>query len=347
MKGGVKIKSLVFANFKNKFYRDSHLVRLLIMFISIFVLLSIVNPDKFLSINNFQSMAFQFPEFGLLSIAIMLTMITGGIDLSVVGVANLTGIIVAKVLLFGGSKGLPQGQMVLVIILAIIIGIIIGAVCGLINGNLISRIGITPILATLGSMQLFTGAAIIITGGKSISGLPVLYSKIGAGMVFGMIPISLIVFLLAITVVGYLLRRTRYGLSIYMMGSNPLAARFSGLNNKMLLNRTYMYSGILASISGLIMLAYYNSAKADYGSTYTLQCVLIVVLAGVNPVGGAGSVAGLTIAILILQLLSSGLNMFPAVSSFYKPLIWGVVLIIVMVSNYYVHVRTTKSLPKV
>lgn len=347
MKGGVKIKKMVFANLKNKFYRDSHLVRLLIMFITIFVMLSIVNPNKFLSINNFQSMAFQFPEFGLLSIAIMLTIITGGIDLSVVGVANLTGIIVAKILIFGGLRDLPQGKMILVIILAIIIGIIIGAVCGLINGNLVSRIGINPILATLGSMQLFTGAAIIITGGKSISGLPVLYSKIGAGMVFGMIPISLIVFVLAIIVIGYLLRRTRYGLSIYMMGSNPLVAKFSGLDNTMLLNRTYMYSGILASISGLIMLAYYNSAKADYGSTYTLQCVLIVVLAGVNPAGGSGSVAGLTIAILILQLLSSGLNMFSAISSFYKPLIWGVVLIIVMVSKYYVHDHTAKSLPKI
>ena len=94
-------------------------------------------------------------------------------------------------------------------------------------------------------------------------------------------------------------------------------------------------SGMLAATGGLVMLANYNSAKADYGSTYTLLTVLIVVLGGVNPNGGSGRLFGVVLAVLILQVLSSGLNMFPNVSNFYRPLIWGGVLLAVMVANYF------------
>jgi simple sugar transport system permease protein len=96
-----------------------------------------------------------------------------------------------------------------------------------------------------------------------------------------------------------------------------------------------MISGLLASVAGLIMMARANSAKADYGAPYTLQCVLIAVLGGVDPNGGFGKIQGVTLAILILQFLSSGLNMFNSVSNFYRDVIWGGVLILVLVFNYF------------
>jgi simple sugar transport system permease protein len=98
-----------------------------------------------------------------------------------------------------------------------------------------------------------------------------------------------------------------------------------------------MISGLLASLAGLIMMARVNSAKADYGASYTLQCVLIAVLAGVNPEGGFGTVRGVTMAVLILQILSSGLNMFESVSNFYRDVIWGGVLILVLIMNYLIN----------
>jgi len=94
-----------------------------------------------------------------------------------------------------------------------------------------------------------------------------------------------------------------------------------------------MISGLLSSVAGLIMMARANSAKADYGSPYTLQCVLIAVLGGIDPNGGFGKISGVTMAILILQFLSSGLNMFNNVSNFYRDVIWGGVLILVLVFN--------------
>jgi len=120
---------------------------------------------------------------------------------------------------------------------------------------------------------------------------------------------------------------------MYMLGTNPRASRYAGLNNTSIILRTYMISGLLSSVAGLIMMARANSAKADYGSPYTLQCVLIAVLGGIDPNGGFGKISGVTMAILILQFLSSGLNMFNNVSNFYRDVIWGGVLILVLVFN--------------
>ena len=151
---------------------------------------------------------------------------------------------------------------------------------------------------------------------------------------FGLIPVPLIVFAVAAVLIWLLMTKTAFGTKIYMLGTNATAARFSGLNTTSLLVRTYMISGIYASLAGLVMLANYNSAKADYGSTYTLLAVLIVVLGGVNPNGGSGRLIGVVLAILILQILSSGLNMFPTISNFYRPLIWGGVLLAVITANH-------------
>ena len=115
-----------------------------------------------------------------------------------------------------------------------------------------------------------------------------------------------------------------------MLGTNDTAARFSGLKVTSLLIRTYMLSGVMAAMAGIVMLANYNSAKADYGASYTL---LTVLLGGVNPNGGSGRLSGVLLSILMLQVLSSGLNMFPEISNFYRPLIWGGVLLLVICMN--------------
>jgi len=278
-------------------------------------------------------MVAQFPEFGLMSLGIMLCMITGGIDLSVVGVANLasitSGIVLKAMVAADGSLpwyGIPVGM---------ICGIAIGLAAGILNGILVSKIHIPPILATLGSYELFSGIAIILTKGKAISNLPMEYSTAIASKLLGVIPVQLIIFVIMAGIISFLLSRTTYGTRIYMLGTNIKAAEFSGLNTSGLLIKTYALSGICAALGGLVMLANYNSARADYGTVYTLQCVLIVVLGGVNPDGGKGRISGVVFAILVLQMLSSGLNMFPQISNFYKPLIWGGVLLLVMALNYF------------
>jgi simple sugar transport system permease protein len=117
-----------------------------------------------------------------------------------------------------------------------------------------------------------------------------------------------------------------------MLGTNPLATRFAGINDVAVTIRTYLISGMFAAAAGLVIMSRANSAKADYGSSYLLLSILICVLGGINPYGGFGRVAGLVLAVLSLQFLSSGLNMLQ-VSNFAKELIWGGLLLVVMVAN--------------
>jgi simple sugar transport system permease protein len=212
---------------------------------------------------------------------------------------------------------------------------LVGAAAGAINGFLVSKVKIPPILATLGSYELFSGIAIVLTKGKAVSKLPMAYSELMAGKIFGVIPTQLLVFAVVAAFVGFLLSRTTYGPKLYMLGTSEKAARFSGLKNDRLLMKTYILSGVCAALGGLIMLANYNSARADYGTVYTLQCVLIVVLGGVSPSGGKGKLSGVLLAILVLQILSSGLNRFSEINPFFIPLIWGGVLLVVMVLDYF------------
>lgn len=326
--------------------KDKNLFRLSIMLVVVFLLSASLKPNLFLRSTNFISMAKQFPEYGIMAIGISLAMITGGIDLAVVGMANLSAILAAKFLVAYVPKGAPMGYTIGMIIAAVLIALFTGAAAGVINGLLVSKAKIPAILATLGTQQLFTGIAIVLTEGKPISRLPILYSKIGNKNIFGFIPVPLIIYIIAAVVIGVMLARTRFGTQVYLLGTNENASRFSGLNNTRILIRTYMISGILSASAGLIMMARSNSAKADYGAAYTLQCVLIAVLGGVNPNGGFGTVQGVTIAVLILQFLSSGLNMFENVSNFYRDLIWGGVLILVLISNYVINKREQNKLIK-
>ncbi len=309
--------------------RDPHVTRLVVILVSLLLLFLALKPDNFTNVATWNSMAVQFPEFGLMALGVMVTMITGGIDLSVVGIANMTSIIAATIMLTLIADGASGGSVAVAILVAMGASILTGAIAGAINGILVAKVKIPAILVTLGTLELFTGVAIVITAGRPISGLPMSYSNFMAGDVFG-VPMQLIVFLLAVLVIAFIMRRTTFGTKLYMLGTNATNAKFSGLNTTWLLVRTYMLSGVMASVAGLVMLANYNSAKADYGVVYTLLTVLIVVLGGVNPNGGSGRLIGVVLAVITLQVLSSGLNLFPQISNFYRDLIWGGVLLLVI-----------------
>lgn len=328
-------------SFSSLIHKDGDVVRLSIIMSFVFILMAFLKPELFLSVENFSSMSFQIPEFGLLAIAMMIVMITGGIDLSIVGIANLSGILAALVMIKYIPKDAGTGSIIPVVVASIAISIIAGIICGLINGLAVTKIGIPPILATLGTMQLFTGIAIVITKGTAVFGFPDQFISIGNGSI-GIIPISFLIFIALAIVFYILLNKTSFGLKLYMLGSNPKSSKFSGINNNLLLLKTYVYSGILASLAGLVIIARTNSAKADYGTSYTLQAILVAVLGGVNPNGGFGKITGIILAILTLQFLSSGFNIMH-ISNLLKDFIWGAVLILVMIINYFSDYMRNKS----
>jgi len=296
--------------------------------------MSIFIPDKFLTVINFQSMASQIPEFGLLALAMMIAMMTGGIDLSVVSITNLTGVIAAIILAKLVSPQMGGGLVTLIIILAILAAIISSLVCGLLNGVLIAYVGVPPILATLGTMGLFLGIAIVITEGHGITGFPDEFLFIGSGTIW-IIPVPLIIFIACALIVALVLNKTSLGLSIQMLGSNQVASWFAGINNNSILVKTYMTTGLLAGISSVIMISRVNSMRPGYGYAYLLAAILVIVLGGVNPNGGFGTVTGVVIGVIILQLLQSGFNIL-AFSPFFKKFMWGVILLLVMVVNFII-----------
>jgi simple sugar transport system permease protein len=315
-------------------YRANHAknITLFILMLAILILFSILSPTRFPTVRNFRSMLAQFPEFGLLTVAMMLSMVVGGIDLSVVAVANLCGVLAAIILAAGKTAGvLPGGVLVL---LAVITVLVVATICGTANGSLIALAGVPPILATLGTQGLLMGLAIIFTKGHGITGFPDEIYFIGNDAVFG-IPVPFLIFVVMAALVAFILRKTRLGFTMYMFGSNPVVSRFSGVNNTMVLIRTYMLSGILAGISSLIMISRTNSMRPGYGTDYLLQAILVAVLGGTDPKGGVASMAGLVMGIMILQFTQSGLNIL-ALSAFAKKFIWGLALLLIMVVNYLI-----------
>ena len=301
--------------------------RLALIAVAVFALMAALSPDRFLSAQNLTSMAFQFPEFAILALAVAVAMLTGGIDLSVVGAANLSAVIAA--LLFGamGGPGAGGGALALGIGAALSVGL----AAGLFNGVLVAVLGLPPILATLGSGLIFTGVAVALTGGSAVMGLPSGMAVIGNATVLG-VPVPLLIFAALCVALWWLLSRTAFGLKVRMYGANPLAARFAAMDTGAVLMKVYALCGVLSAIAGLIVMSRANSAKADYGSSYLLLAVLIAVLGGVNPYGGYGRVIGVVLAVLSMQFLSSGLNMLQ-VSNFARELIWGALLIAVMLVN--------------
>ena len=315
-------------------YKNKKVFSLLIITIFAFIMMSVLEPKIFLTLRNFQSMTVQIPEFGLLAVGMTVCMLTGGIDLSIVATANLSAITSAIILskFAGADSGAGAVQTYLVIVVAIIAAMFVGAVCGIINGTLITRLSITPILATLGTMGLFGGLGLIITKGTGITGFPEQFLIIGTAHPLK-VPLVLYIFLAVVLILGLILNRTMFGFNVYMIGANPMAAKFSGININNVLTRVYMTSGLMSGIAAILMISRVNSARSGYAATFLLPAVLVCVLGGINPNGGFGNLTGIVLALSLLQMLQSGFNILGA-SSFFKNVIWGAMLLIVMVVNY-------------
>ncbi|MFH1804197.1 MAG: ABC transporter permease [Pseudomonadota bacterium] len=320
-------------DFRRLINQDNNIVQLILMTILIFIVMTALSPDKFLRYYNFESITYIFPELGLLSIAMMIAMLTGGIDLSVIGIANLSGMLAGILFTkFADEAGVADTGLS-VVMLGAIVALGTGIVAGALNGFLITKVRITPILATLGTGQVFTGLAIVLTGGPAIVGFPDAWAFIGNGKIFG-VATPLVLFVVIASLIAFILTRTTFGMNLMLIGTNPKAALFAGLKREKMVIYSYMMTGVLASVAGIILSGRTNAAKSDYGTSYLLQAVLIAVLGGTNPAGGRGTVLGISIAVIALMLLSSGFQIL-RFSNHLIDFIWGAFLLLVIALNAY------------
>jgi ribose/xylose/arabinose/galactoside ABC-type transport system permease subunit len=282
--------------------------------------------ERMFSVGALQSMAFQLPELGILSLAMMVTLLSGGLNLSIIATANLCALTMAWVLTthVPGAHGWMWGGWQVIALLA---GAAVAALIGVINGFVIAYLGVSPILATLGTMTMCKGLSIGMTRGNVISGFPEPIVFLGNGSLAG-IPVALIIFVGLCVPMAVLLNKSPFGYKIYMIGSSEKATRYSGVNTKRVLLGVYVLSSLLAFVAALVMMARFNSANAAYGESYLLVTILAAVLGGVDPFGGFGKVGGLMMALILLQVISSAFNLLDF-SPFLTLAIWGALIIVV------------------
>lgn len=297
---------------------------LLLMLAALVVAFSIASP-RFLTGANLGSMGFQMPLLGLLTLAMLAPIVSGGLNLAIVYTANISGLTLAWTLMqFGGAEA-GIGAFLLGVALALLAGALAGAAMGAV----VAHIGAHPILVSLAMMIFLRGLGEFMTRGGDISGFPDYMRVLGHGTLWA-IPVPLILF--AVIAFGWhiLMRRSPHGFSVYMTGSNMRAAEYAGLNARRTLVLVYTLSGVLCAIAGILMAARFNSVRVGHGEAMLLITVLACFLGGIDPFGGHGRVTPVIIALVILQVLSSGLNLVGA-NQHLATAVWGLFLIAVMV----------------
>lgn len=303
---------------------DGDVAGLLALLVLVIALFGIAD-NGFLSLSTFTSVAFQLPELGLLSLAMLMPIISGGFNLAITFTANLSGLAMAYVLQSHGSADAGFSAFVAGVLAALATGALVGWLMGVI----IAYTGAHPILVSLSTMIFVRGLGEFLTRGGDISGVPGYVQAIGQGTIYG-VPVPLLVFAAAVLLWSVVLSRSRLGFATRMIGSNIEATRFSGVPTRRSLTLIYTLSGLMCGIAGIVMLARFNSVRVGHGESYLLITVLACFLGRVDPFGGFGRVFPVAIALVTLQVIASGLNQLGA-NQHLSTALWGGFLLLIMV----------------
>lgn len=311
--------------------------RLALLLILVIVIGSILYPVQFISLTTFKIFAHQVPEYGIITLALMLVMIASGLDLSVVASTTLAGIfgaIAMSRLAFMGNLSILFGILVM---------LIIGMTAGALNGFIVSFIEVPPILTTLGTMLFFQGIALIVSQGGAVSSFPEPFLFLGNGVIMG-IPVPMIILVILSIVMHDVLMRHEFGRQIYRIGRNKVAASYSGIPVKKRLFQVYVLSGIIIGIAAIIMSARYNSIRVDYGSSYLINGIVAASLGGVDIKGGKGTVIGVFLSLCILSALMRILNLANVEAYLSDSIMGGILLVNLIMQHVIGKIKSVKEL---
>jgi len=295
-----------------------------IALIILMAVITIINSN-FLTANNLLNLLLQVTSNALIAFGMTFVILTGGIDLSVGSILALSSALTAGLL----GSGMP-------VTLAILISLILGCILGMMNGLLISYGKLAPFIVTLATVTIFRGATLVYTNGNPITkGLSdtFLFQFLGQGYIVG-IPFPVIIMFIVFIVLYVLLHKTAFGKSVYAIGGNEKAAYISGVKLNKVKIIIYSISGIMASISGLIITSRLSSAQPTAGASYEMDAIAAVVLGGTSLSGGKGRILGTLIGALIIGVLNNGLNII-GVSAFWQQVVKGVVILIAVLIDRF------------
>lgn len=300
---------------KKRKFKSSTELTVFIAYVALVVLFSFIAP-YFLTVSNVVNIFLYSAVMGVCAAGITMVIIAGGLDISVGSIVALSGMVASLTLAATGST-----------VLAVVLALLTGAVCGSINGILITRFKIIPIIATLATQSIFRGTALLTTKGQSQLVTVDGFKVIGRGYIGGVLPWCVVIMLLLFVVVGYVLKYTPFGRKIYAIGGNAEASRLAGMDVKNIRFVLYVICGVCSSLSGIITTSQTGTAIPSSSSGLEMDAIGAAVLGGVSMDGGKGSVFGTLLGVLIFSTLQNGLTLMN-VMSFWQTIVKGIVLII-------------------
>ena len=289
-----------------------------IVLLILFLAMSIMSSG-FLTAGNIINILRQNSFVGMVAIGMTFVVITGGIDLSVGAVMAFAGMVAAKYCVTDGSMQLPLA-------LAVLLGLAVAALAGLANGLLVTKGKVAPFIATLGMQTILRGAALLLNSGRPFIGLSGEFANLGQGYIIG-VPIPVVAFVAVIIVGVLLLHFLRFGRRVYAIGGNEAAARASGIMTDRIKIWVYVLASFFSGISGIILSARVQSASPISANGYELDAVAAVVIGGTSLAGGIGNVAGTIVGVLILGIITNGLDLLN-VSAYLQQIIKGAIILI-------------------
>ncbi|XXK32863.1 ABC transporter permease [Rhodobacteraceae bacterium nBUS_24] len=300
----------------------------LIMLITvIIVVMANINP-YFFSFSNFRAVAVGMTPTAIIVIGMAILLASGGFDLSVGSVMALSSTVVAMLLL----TGMP-------IFIAVLCGLIMGGVIGVANGVLVTSFGINPLIATLGTMSIARGIALVLTEGFSVSSLPSSFAWIGKAS-FGGFPVIVIVTLLLVVLFDLAVRHTRFFRQVYFIGANEKAAMLSGIHVNRVRIILYALTGILAAFAGILLASRLMSGTPTAGNGIELQVLAAAVIGGASLRGGEGTILGAFLGVVFVALINNTMTML-AVSIYWQMIVIGGVLIMAVALDMLIRSKRT------
>lgn len=286
------------------------------------IVLTIISP-VFLSQRNVFNVLRQLSNNMFLSCGMLLVILIGGIDLSVGSTIAVTGCLVAT---FITNIGLPPW-------IAILLTLFCGILIGVINGTIISLTNIPSFIVTLAMMNIGRGFARLYTSSKTITIDNDFFAYVGTGYIFDVIPTQVIYIILICTITGLLLNRTKFGRNLYATGGNRQAAEFSGINVKRVTFLVFVFSSLMASISGIVLASRMFSGTSTAGASAEMDAIAAVVLGGTSMSGGIGNIFGTIIGVVLIAVLSNGMNLL-GIDSSWQLVVKGLVILLAVYFDY-------------
>ena len=314
---------------KMKKFKFTYNMALFLIWVVIFAFIGIKAPN-FLKPNYIVNVMLKnIVEKGMVALPMTLIIISAGIDLSV-------GNILVLSCMLGAMVAASLGE-----IPAILISLLVGAACGVLNGLVISKVKISPMVTTLATMYLYLGLARGLSEGESVYSYN-LTTALGTTKIGGFLPLQIVIFVLLAVVFVYLLHYTAWGRKLYAVGLNPNAAEYAGIDTNKMIMQLYTMAGVVCALAGSIFLGRFTSVKYDAGTNFNLNVITIVVLGGTSINGGVGSMRGTILATLIIATLNSGLTVLN-IPIDVQTIVQGVVLMIALIAYAIVEVRSKKK----